>query len=390
MSNVPLVFHRPELARKLARQILAVNIGSAHGSGVFLAAPRRTGKSTFLREDLRPEFEAAGAIVVYADRWVNSTADPGSVIVSAIRAALASTDGVLLRLAKGAGLSKVSIAGAMNFDLGRIGLGAEVSLTEALVALSDETARMVVLIIDEAQHATSSDSGVAALFGLKAARDELNSSQHHGLRIICTGSNRDKLAMLRNSRDQAFFGAPMISFPTLGPDFIDWFCQHVDLPFKLDPGLVWPLFVEAGYRPELLASAADVFRFDFDMDAAAGPDKFGAEVRKLAEEMNAVQRKVIHSLTPIQFAVLRVMAASGNDYAPFEAATMSKYRDAMQIAGLVAEEARVDVPAVQQALIALQEKKLVWRAARGVYAVEEQGVIDLLLADGMAGGSGEG
>ena len=390
MSNVPLVFHRPELARKLARQILAVNIGSAHGSGVFLAAPRRTGKSTFLREDLRPEFEAAGAIVVYADLWANPTADPGSVIVSAIRAALASTDGVLLRLAKGAGLSKVSIAGAMNFDLGRIGLGAEVSLTEALVALSDETAKMVVLIIDEAQHATSSDSGVAALFGLKAARDELNSSQHHGLRIICTGSNRDKLAMLRNSRDQAFFGAPMISFPTLGPDFIDWFCQHVDLPFKLDPGLVWPLFVEAGYRPELLASAADVFRFDFDMDAAAGPDKFGAEVRKLAEEMNAVQRKVIHSLTPIQFAVLRVMAASGNDYAPFEAATMSKYRDAMQIAGLVAEEARVDVPAVQQALIALQEKKLVWRAARGVYAVEEQGVIDLLLADGMAGGSGEG
>lgn len=91
MSNVSLVFHRPELARKLARQILAVNIGSAHGSGVFLAAPRRTGKSTFLREDLRPEFEAAGAIVVYADLWANPTADPGSVIVSAIRAALAST-----------------------------------------------------------------------------------------------------------------------------------------------------------------------------------------------------------------------------------------------------------------------------------------------------------
>lgn len=390
MSKVSLVFHRPELARKLARQILAVNVGSAHGSGVFLAAPRRTGKSTFLREDLRPEFETAGAIVVYADLWANPSADPGSVIVSAIRAALASTHGVSPRLANGAGLSKASSVRAMDFDLERVGLGAEVSLTEALVAFSDEAARMVVLIIDEAQHATRSDSGVAALFGLKAAGDELNSSQHHGLRIICTGSNRDKLAMLRNSPKQAFFGAPMISFPTLGPDFIDWFCQHVDLPFELDPKLVWTLFVEAGYRPELLASAADVFRFDFDMDAAAGPDRFGTEVRRLAEEMNAVQRKVIHSLTPIQLAVLRVMAASGSDYAPFEAATMSKYRKAMQEAGHSKDEARVDVPAVQQALIALQEKKLVWRAARGVYAVEEQGVIDLLLADGVAGGSGEG
>lgn len=386
MSNAPVIFHRPELAQKLVKQILTVGVGSAASSGVFLAAPRRTGKSTFVREDLRPAFEAEGAIVVYADLWANPTADPGNVIVNAIRAALASTDGVLLRLAKGAGLSKFNVAGAMNFDLDRVGLGEDVSLTEALVALSDETKKMIVLVIDEAQHAITTEPGVAALFALKAARDELNSSQHHGLRVVCTGSNRDKLAMLRNSKDQAFFGAPMVNFPTLGHDFINWFCKEIDLPFKLDPEKVWPLFAEAGYRPELLGSAADFFRFDFEVDAATGPDKFAEEVRRLAEEMNEVQRKVIHSLTPIQLAVLRVMAASGNDYAPFEAATMDKYRKAMQLAGLQPEDVKADVPGVQQALIALQEKKLAWRAARGVYAVEEQSVIDLLLAGGLLGG----
>lgn len=386
MSNAPVIFHRPELAQKLVKQILTVGVGSAASSGVFLAAPRRTGKSTFVREDLRPAFEAEGAIVVYADLWANPTADPGNVIVNAIRAALASTDGVLLRLAKGAGLSKFNVAGAMNFDLDRVGLGEDVSLTEALVALSDETKKMIVLVIDEAQHAITTEPGVAALFALKAARDELNSSQHHGLRVVCTGSNRDKLAMLRNSKDQAFFGAPMVNFPTLGHDFINWFCKEIDLPFKLDPEKVWPLFAEAGYRPELLGSAADFFRFDFEVDAATGPDKFAEEVRRLAEEMNEVQRKVIHSLTPIQLAVLRVMAASGNDYAPFEAATMDKYRKAMQLAGLQPEDVKADVPGVQQALIALQEKKLVWRAARGVYVVEEQSVIDLLLAGGLLGG----
>ena len=386
MSNAPVIFHRPELAQKLVKQILTVGVGSAASSGVFLAAPRRTGKSTFVREDLRPAFEAEGAIVVYADLWANPTADPGNVIVNAIRAALASTDGVLLRLAKGAGLSKVNVAGAMNFDLDRVGLGEDVSLTDALVALSDETRKMIVLVIDEAQHAITTEPGVAALFALKAARDELNSSQHHGLRVVCTGSNRDKLAMLRNSKDQAFFGAPMVNFPTLGHDFINWFCKEIYLPFKLDPEKVWPLFAEAGYRPELLGSAADFFRFDFGVDAATGPDKFAEEVRRLAEEMNEVQRKVIHSLTPIQLAVLRVMAASGNGYAPFEAATMDKYRKAMQLAGLQPEDVKADVPGVQQALIALQEKKLVWRAARGVYAVEEQSVIDLLLAGGLLGG----
>lgn len=383
--NVAPIFHRVDLAKKLAEQIQLVGVGSAAGSGVFLAAPRRTGKSTFVREDLRPALEAEGALVVYADLWANPTADPGLVICNAIRASLAGHEGVLLRLAKSAGMSKVSL-GNVAFDLDRIGLGREVSLTDALVALSDETKQMIVLVIDEAQHAITSDEGIAALFALKAARDELNSSQHHGLRIACTGSNRDKLAMLRNSKDQAFFGAPLVNFPLLGRDYIDWFCKEIQLPFQLDAKQVWPLFIEAGYRPELLGSAADQFRFEFEVDVVSIPQRFADEVRRLAEELNEVQRGVIHSLTPIQSAVLRVMAATEPHYAPFEAATLEKYRKAMQLSGQAPEDVKVDVPGVQQALIALQEKKLIWRAARGVYAVEEKNTIDLLRADGQLDG----
>lgn len=383
--NVAPIFHRPELARKLAGQILVAGVGSATGSGVFLAAPRRTGKSTFVREDLRPALEADGALVVYADLWANPTADPGLVISNAIRASLVGHEGVILRLAKSAGMSKVSLGG-VSFDLDRVGLGKDVSLTDALVALSDETGKMIVLIIDEAQHAITTDAGIAALFALKAARDELNSSQHHGLRIVCTGSNRDKLAMLRNSKDQAFFGAPLVNFPLLGRDYVEWFCQGVNLPFQLDPGQVWPLFIKAGYRPELLGSAADQFRFEFDVDPTTIPEKFSDEVHRLAEELNEVQRGVIHSLTPIQSAVLRVMAAANQHYAPFEAATLEKYRKTMQLSGQPPEDIKVDVPGVQQALIALQDKKLIWRAARGVYAVEEQSIVDLLKTDGILDG----
>lgn len=383
--KVAPIFHRPELAKRLAGQILVAGVGSAAGSGVFLAAPRRTGKSTFVREDLRPALETEGALVVYADLWANPTADPGLVVSNAIRASLTGHEGVMLRLAKSAGMSKVSL-GSIAFDLDRVGLGKDVSLTDALVALSDETGQMIVLIIDEAQHAITTDAGIAALFALKAARDELNSSQHHGLRIVCTGSNRDKLAMLRNSKDQAFFGAPLVNFPLLGRDYIDWFCQGVNLPFQLDSALVWPLFIEGGYRPELLGAAADRFRFEFDVDAAKVPQQFADEVRRLTEELNEVQRGVIHSLTPIQSAVLRVMASSDRHYAPFEAATLERYRKAMQLSGQPPEDVKVDVPGVQQALIALQDKKLIWRAARGVYAVEEKNIVDLLRTDGMLEG----
>lgn len=385
MSNAQVLFQRPELANRLAKQILVIGVGSAASSGVFLAAPRRTGKSTFVREDLRPALEAEGALVVYADLWANPTADPGNVIVNAIRATLASNDGVVLRLAKSAGLDKVKV-GSVSFDLDRVGLGKDVSLTEALVALSDETKKIIVLVIDEAQHAITTEAGVSALFALKAARDELNSSQHHGLRVVCTGSNRDKLAMLRNSKDQAFFGAPLVNFPMLGKDYIEWFCKEVDLPFSLDPKQVWPLFVEAGYRPEVIGAAADRFRFDFEIDVETGADKFAEEVRRLSDEMNQVQLGVIHSLTPIQSAVLRVMAAARENYAPFEAATLEKYRKAMTQAGLAVDDAKADVPGVQQALIALQEKKLVWKAARGVYAIEEQSIFDLLKASGQLDG----
>src|SRR5471032_3585853 len=386
MVHAPELFHRPELAAKLARQVLTVAIGSAASSGVFLAAPRRTGKSTFVREDLRPAFEAAGALVVYADLWANPTADPGEVIVAAIRASLATRDGVVMRIAKASGLSKVAVGGAVNFDLDRVGLSKEVSLTDALVALSDETRKMIVLIIDEAQHAITTDAGIAALFALKAARDELNSSHHYGLRLVCTGSNRDKLAMLRNSKDQAFYAAPMVNFPTLGPDFARWFCEKVNLSFSLDQALVWQLFQEAGYRPELLSAAADQLRFQFSLGDADGPAAFAMEVRKIAEDINEAQRKVIRSLTPIQSAVLRVLAAMKEAYATFEAATMHAYRAALESAGTAQDDIKVDVPGVQQALIALQDKKLVWKASRGVYAIEEQSLADILQTDGLLQG----
>ncbi|VVN22056.1 ATP-binding protein [Pseudomonas fluorescens] len=379
------LFHRPALAARLSKLIMQVAVGSSASSGVFLAAPRRTGKSTFAREDLRPALEAAGAIVLYADLWKDLTKDPGLVIVEAVREAVGRNDGFITWLAKSSGMEKVTVGG-LNFSLDKIGLGKDIDLTTALVALSDESRKIIVLMIDEAQHAITTSEGVAALFALKAARDELNSSKHHGLRIVCTGSNRDKLAMLRNSKDQAFFGASMVQFPTLDQDFIDWLCANLDLPCALDPAEVFQLFKESGYRPELLGAAADEIRFDFTIDPESIPARFTELVRAQADELYANLKKVIHGLTPIQSAVIRVMSVKGDHYAPFEAPTMALYAKALEQAGIAASEIKVEVPGVQQALIALQEKKLVWKASRGVYAVDEHVIVDLLRADGLLGG----
>jgi hypothetical protein len=374
-------FRRPQLAQQLADQVLATGSLSAASSGVFLAAPRRTGKSTFLREDLRPALEQQGAFVLYVDLWKDRDADPGELIVASVRSALSEFDSVLTKLAQKTGIRGVT-AGPVTFALEQVGVGTGVSLSDALAELSDELQQPIVLIIDEAQHAIVSDKGYDALFALKAARDELNSTAHFGLRVIATGSNRDKLAMLRNSKDQAFFGAPLVEFPPLGADYVAWFCERVNLQTSLDPQRVGDLFAKASFRPEILNGSADQLRFNFSVAAADLNDGFAEAVQSQIDEAEGQALRVINALTPLQSSVLRVLAARRDQYAPFTAETMIAYRSVL-IDIAPKETVIPDTSNVQQALVALQDKMLVWKERRGVYALEESATAELLLRHGL-------
>nr|WP_315244214.1 ATP-binding protein [uncultured Albidiferax sp.] len=381
-TSIAPFFQRHTLAARIALQVLTTDAGSASGSGLFLAAPRRTGKSTFVREDLRPQLEHSGALVLYVDLWADRSADPGAVIVGAVRAELGKHAGVLERLARSAGMDKVSVGG-MAFSLDRVGLGADISLSGAFAALSDEVKKPIVLIIDEAQHAISTDSGARALFALKAARDELNSTRHHGLRIVATGSNRDKLAMLRAGRDQAFYGAPLVNFPHLDLQYVQWFCAGAQSIGTLDPAQVYQDFERAGYRPEVLGAALDTLRFDFELLPAAAPQRFHDAVSEQMAMSDEQTLRVIRALTPLQSAVLRVLVARGDQYAPFEAATIAAYQAVHDQLEGKSRVTTVEVPNVQQALAALQDKALVWRETRGVYALEESTIAELMERSGL-------
>lgn len=364
------------------RVVLDNSPTSASPSGVFLSAPRRTGKTTFLRQDLIPALSAAGALVVYVDLWADRAADPGQVIVAAVKAVLAKHAPALKRLADKAGISGGKVAG-IEFSVDKLGIANDAPLVDMFVALSDATKKIVVLLIDEAQQASTSAVGSDALFALKAARDELNTQQHFGLRVVCTGSNQDKLAMLRSSKDQAFYGAPLVPFPALGDDYIEWFCANTSgLPEPLLPQTVAPLFKRAGNRPEMLGAAADALRFDFSLSANQVQTRFEAAVETQINDANQDLLRTIRSLTPIQSAVLKVMAASGTSFAPFEATTLERYQRAMRLSGAKAHT-RLEVTNVQQALTALQEKGLAWRAARGVYAIDDPLTLDVMRDNGM-------
>ena len=377
------VFHRPQLAQQLADRILSDAPLAPARSGLFLAAPRRTGKSTFLREDLMPALIERGAAVLYVDLWADKALEPGQAIVSLVRSALAQEDSGLLKVFRKAGLEKVAVGG-LDFDVAKVGLGTGITLAAALAELSDRLKAPIVLMIDEAQHAATTDGGNNALFALKAARDELNSSAHHGLRIVATGSSRPKLALLRASKDQAFFKAAMQTFPPLGRDYVEWFIANTGLSNSLDASRTETLFARTGSRPEVLVQALGELDDLVGSPQAKGAvdDQFEDAVNGAIAESDEAMLKAVRALTPLQGAVLRVMATQGEDYAPYAQKSLEAY--AKQLAKIDPEAGvRIEIPNVQSALQALQAKSLAWRAAHGEYALEEQSLAELMKSRGL-------
>jgi hypothetical protein len=100
----------------------------------------------------------------------------------------------------------------------------------------------------------------------------------------------------------------------LRQDYIQWFCEQVRLPAALNPDVVYALFARASFRPEMLGAAADALRFDFDLQPEEVPERFSRAVEEQIEASNAEQLRVVHSLTPLQSAVLCVLASQGPAY----------------------------------------------------------------------------
>ncbi|KAI1691371.1 hypothetical protein Ddc_24281 [Ditylenchus destructor] len=242
------IFHRSSLAEELATHILDDDLAPA-SSGLFLGARRRTGSRPF---SSRICVRSWSVVVPWSSMPISGTTSIGIPATSSSMPSGRRSIGMRawwLRFARAAGMDKVSVGGA-SFSLDRVGLGQQVSLSKALSMLSDESGRMIVLIVDEAQHALTTEKGSNSLYALKAARDRLNMGPHHGLRIVATGSNRDKLAMLVEWKDQAFFCAPMREFPPMGDDYLRWIVSRSPASAGLSVGFLAPLFQRSGCRPE--------------------------------------------------------------------------------------------------------------------------------------------
>lgn len=364
-----LHFPRPALAQQLARAIRGLDpFGDAH-NGLFLAAPRRTGKSTFLTEDLKPELEREGVTVVYTDLWADRRRDPGDIIANAIGQALQRHLGLVAKVARKAGLESVSIAGAFKIDTSRIGRLDGATLPDALRALLEAAATPVALLIDEVQHALTSEAGENAMAALKSARDQLNSPGKVKLMLVMSGSDRDKLLRLVNSNAAPFFGSQIHRMPELGDDFIAHVAglieqQRPDLR-PVDQAALAQAFQSFGRRPQFFMAALGATlsplsgitgRFEAAMLAAAEQRQRADEAQMAADYLG---------LKPLEQAVLWRILEQGPRFRPYDAEALRFYQEKTGD--------KVTAQKVQTALESLRARQpsLIWKSARSEYSVDD-------------------
>ncbi|SER49937.1 hypothetical protein SAMN04244573_03738 [Azotobacter beijerinckii] len=381
MSPSRPIFHRKALAEALVRDLAGESFAD-YSSGMFLAAPRRTGKSTFLENDLAPECEARGWLPVYVDLWENREVDPAELIAGAIGRALAEFDSAARKAAKKVGIEKINLLRTLSWDFSKPQLPPGTTLAKALDVLHQVSGQMIVLIVDEAQHALNSESGINTMFALKAARDHLNrGNRPDGLRLVFTGSSRDKLANLVLKSKQPFYGAHITPFPLLGRDFVEFVTgvwnTRLAATNQFSTDDMDYAFGLVGRRPEMLNALLT------EVSVGLGEASNLAELLRTGALNHQAgvwsdYESAYNDLSPLQQAVLEVMGErvmSKQPFTPFSEQTFIEVNRKLELAGA---EANASTPNVQKALDVLREKELVWKASRGEYALEDSSMAEWL------------
>lgn len=362
-------YPREWLAKQLVEALQGKAVFSDAYNGLFLAAPRRTGKSTFLQGDLKPLLEQQGIVVVYVDLWADLRRDPGILIAESIARALEPQLGLVARTAKAAGLENISIGGWLKIDTSKIGQIDGATLPEALRALHEAAKAPVALIIDEAQHALTSEAGETAMAALKSARDQLNNPGRVNLMLVMSGSDRDKLLRLVNTNGAPFYGSQIQRMPVLDPDFIAHIARLIEAQrpelVPVDQAVLLEAFQRFGHRPQFFMEALG--QALSPLSDIAG--RFEPAVLQAAQQRQQLDEAQMESeylgLKALEQAVLWRLLEQSQRFRPYDADALRFYQ---QKSGK-----KVSAQQAQNALETLRQRTpaLVWKSARGEYAVDD-------------------
>ena len=341
-------------------------------SGLFLSGLRRTGKTTFLRNDLIPVLEQQGALVIYVDLWSDIKVSPGELVHRAVRHALAelqsSASPLLAKLANFRHVDVAAMGFKFGFQLEALGKEGGATLAQAFTEVVQQAKADLVLIVDEVQQAITSEDGHQTLLALKAARDAVNlqPDMPGSFLFIGTGSHRARVGELTARRNQAFAGARSLPYPVLGRDYIEHVLQQMGdagiTPLPSLDGAV-ACFEILGNRPEEIQQA--LRQMHANASLGLEPDKLLSVVANtLRSKAVDVELGKVERMGGLALAVFsRVARADDLARGLFSAAAAADYAKA------VGREVRIDE--IQPVVNELLAENILMRPSHGHYEVTD-------------------
>lgn len=364
-------FRRNALAAQMAQQLIKPGLlDQGLRSGLFLSGLRRTGKTTFLRQDLIPALEALGALVIYVDLWTDTQADPAALVHAAIRNALGAlqtpASHALARLKRIKGLDIGAAGLKLSVQLADLGQRGGPTIAQVLTEVVDLARTDVVLIIDEVQQTLASEDGAPMMLSIKAARDAINSRPEtpgHFI-FIGTGSHRAQVVGMTLQGNHAFEGATSVDYPTLGEDYVEYLCEGISAEgARVVPSLAVAsqAFDMLGRRPEEMMRALRQLQQHDPQDADRYLPVIAATLKAAAAD---VELRKVEDLGTLAAAVFdRVASATGDATGLFASDALDAYGKATS--------RDVTSDQIQRIVEELRNANLIMRKGHGIYAVTD-------------------
>jgi hypothetical protein len=372
-------FPRPFLAASIAKELMGKTPLSDAHNGLFIAGERRTGKTQFIRLDLKPLLEDLGLLVLYVDLKTNVKLPAVEAVQQVLYQTVQDNLSLVSKMAKSLGLEKIGVPGVLGIDLRSLGKTDGLSLYQVFNLLNKATKKKIVFIVDEAQHALTSEDGEALMWSLKSARDQMKTEQGSDLMLVMSGSHTDKLTLLLNSPKAPFWGSQVRAMPKLDDEFVRAYAAQIAVnrpEFNTVRGSeMVKAFEHFGRRPQFFVSAVA-------RAAALSQDALQFEQMLVKESQTQAQvdrqrfTDMFIALSPLEKAVLERLIVQGKEFKAFDASALAFYAERIK-EPKSKNLPKVTATQVQRAIDSLRDndEELVWKSSRGEYAIYDQGLI---------------
>jgi hypothetical protein len=319
----------------LAKAYLAMLIGQP-GRPLALFAPRRIGKTTFLKNDLTPAAANAGFLTVYADLWLNR-GSPLDTINHALEEAMDDAQipsGAIGKIAK----TPIKNIGGVQFgeELKRRPLPEKPELRfDALITrLARASGKRILLMLDEIQALAEAPNANAVIATIRAVL----SNRQGEVCAVFTGSSQDALSQMMSS-----VGAPMyqfsqlLDFPVLDDGYLRLLAKHfrtVHPNKSIDLDALRKAFHHIGHKPALIKDIVKAMSAEGIEDVAFALQRFMHDERQTSgwqanfEAQSTLEKALLvalaHGLSPMAKATLAMLTRAAG-----ENVTIAKVRTAL-------------------------------------------------------------